>query len=334
MDTKTIEELAIGLYERKKTLNAAKTQEEIQLASEFFQKYAKALNVVIEGNEEAKLLVKNILLKCEQEDGTSATSINEPSLHWASIAAYPKVNPPFPIQLGLTNKQIKSVFTIDSCQNVFDAAEKILAFSKEKNIAISPNFTLLYPIFMDLMNTEHESTMHMIAGIVLDESKIRNWKFDRTGGYTGKTERDFYEEIKDSKLAETQTNKNNATPKITEANVKAVSFRDNVSKNNADNINKKIELGMKFTKSEYTQLSQSERFQTSYSLEVLELNNMEIKMFLSVTKEAPTDEHYENSAEDWRGVILANTSSDKVQIELSVPYKRIIVLDLTNFTFD
>jgi hypothetical protein len=192
MDNKTIEELAIGLYERKKTLNAAKTEEEIKIAAGAFQEYAKALNILVEGNEEAKQLVKNTLLKCEQEEGISSPAINEPTLHWASIAAYPKVNPPFPIQLGLTNKQIKSVFTIDNCQNVFDAAEKIIAFSKEKNVIISPNFTLLYPIFMNLMGTEHESTMHMIAGIILDESKIRNWKFDRTGGYTGKTESDFY----------------------------------------------------------------------------------------------------------------------------------------------
>lgn len=192
MDNKTIEELAIGLHERKKALNAAKTEEEIKTASEAFQKYAKALNILIEGNEDAKLLLKNTLIKCEQEEGTPSGQINEPTIHWAVIGAYPKVNPPFPIQCGLTNRQIKSVYTIENCQNVFDAAEKIIALCKEKNIIISPDFTLLYPIFMDLMGTEHESTMHMIAGIVLDESKIRNWKFDRIGGYTRKKENDFY----------------------------------------------------------------------------------------------------------------------------------------------
>ncbi|MDX2172654.1 MAG: hypothetical protein SFY56_05995 [Bacteroidota bacterium] len=317
MDNKAIEELAIGLYERKKTLNAAKTEEETKIAAGAFQEYAKALNILIEGNEEAKLLVKNILLKLEQEDGTLSTAINEPTMHWAVIGAYPKVNPPFPVQCGLSNKQIKSVFTIENCQNVFDAAEKIIALSKEKSIVISSNFTLLYPIFMNLMGTEHESTMHMIAGIVLDESKIRNWKFDRIGGYTGKTESDFYKENE-----------------ITLTSDSNIIQQKEPSGHRVTSEIPKLAIGMKFNRNEYTQLSQSERLNTSYTLTVVEIiNDLQIKMTLNIEKEVPTDKHYEYSSEDWEGIIVASNEHNTVKIELTKPYKNDLFLNIVNFTY-
>jgi hypothetical protein len=56
---------------------------------------------------------------------------------------------------------------------------------------MSPDFVLLYPIYMDAMDTDSETAMHSIASLIKDQADAKGWKFDRPGGLTGKTERDF-----------------------------------------------------------------------------------------------------------------------------------------------
>jgi hypothetical protein len=109
-------------------------------------------------------------------------------VYYALFKAHPSTQPPFIVELG-TGKN--SFFEIKDCQHIPDAIEKIEAFCKENNASISPNFTLIYPIYLDAMDTDFESTMHQIAWLVKEQADAKGWKFDRIGGYTGLTTMNF-----------------------------------------------------------------------------------------------------------------------------------------------
>jgi len=108
--------------------------------------------------------------------------------YYALFNAHPSTRPPFSIELG-TGKD--SYHILDNCQDIPDGIKRIKAFCKEKTIAFSPGFVLLYPIYLDAMNTDNESAMHQIAWLIKDEADANKWKFDRTGGYTGNTPASF-----------------------------------------------------------------------------------------------------------------------------------------------
>jgi hypothetical protein len=110
-------------------------------------------------------------------------------LHYALFKAAPNTQPPFALELGIdANNRVE----ISGCEHIPDAVQKMEEYVKEKGISYAENFTLVYPIFMQAMNTEHESTMHSIAWLIKDEADKKSWNFDRIGGYTGKTEDSFW----------------------------------------------------------------------------------------------------------------------------------------------
>jgi hypothetical protein len=110
------------------------------------------------------------------------------TVYYALFKAYPKSEPPFPIELGFGQGE---KYELKDCLHIPDAVERLEHFCKEKSIKFSDNFTLIYPIYMEIMDTDSESTMHSIAWLIKDQADAKKWNFDRIGGYTGKTAEDF-----------------------------------------------------------------------------------------------------------------------------------------------
>ncbi len=108
-------------------------------------------------------------------------------LHYALFNAHPNSNPPFVLNLGFKDQVIQ----LEDCQNIPDGVLRIVQYCKENNIEFSKQFTLLYPIYMEVMNTDTESTMHQIAWLIKDEADAKGWVFNRIGGLTNMTEADF-----------------------------------------------------------------------------------------------------------------------------------------------
>lgn len=102
----------------------------------------------------------------------------------ALFKAAPNTNPPFVLEVGIDNK---TTIDILDCANIPDAIAKIEASCAEQGLSFAEKFTLLYPIYLEAMNSEYESTMHQIAWLIKDEADKKGWGFDRIGGYTGKT---------------------------------------------------------------------------------------------------------------------------------------------------
>jgi hypothetical protein len=114
--------------------------------------------------------------------------MESPIVHYALFKAHPSSQPPFSVELG-TGKD--SFIEINNCQHIPDAVSKIEALCAEKGLIISPGFVLLYPIYMEAMDSDYEGTMHQIAWLIKDEADKKGWKFDRIGGYTGNTPQTF-----------------------------------------------------------------------------------------------------------------------------------------------
>jgi len=100
----------------------------------------------------------------------------------------PLHQPPFNLELGFSDKSVKH---ITGCAHIPDALEKLEDFCKKENISKSTGFILLYPIYLEAMDTEYESTMHNIAWIIKEQADKNKWNFDRIGGYTGISQSDF-----------------------------------------------------------------------------------------------------------------------------------------------
>jgi len=110
------------------------------------------------------------------------------TVYYALFKADPSTNPPFTVELGSGKK---SFFEISDCQHIPDAIAKIEAICMEKSLVVSKDFVLLYPIYLEAMDTDYEGTMHEIAWLIKEQADAKNWQFNRTGGYTGMSVLDF-----------------------------------------------------------------------------------------------------------------------------------------------
>lgn len=114
---------------------------------------------------------------------------NETSLlSYVLFHCNPFLQPPFNLELGFSDKTVKH---IAGCAHIPDALEKLEDFCIKENISKSICFTLLYPIYLEAMDTEYESIMHNVAWIIKEQADKNKWNFDRIGGYTGKSTSDF-----------------------------------------------------------------------------------------------------------------------------------------------
>ena len=114
------------------------------------------------------------------------------SVCWALFEAHPASKPPFTTYVGINDHGDYREIPFENCEHIPDAIDRIKKYCHEQGISFSSNFSLLYPIFMEAMNTEYEGSMHQIAWIVKDISDEEKWNFGRTGGLTGRTKKDFY----------------------------------------------------------------------------------------------------------------------------------------------
>jgi hypothetical protein len=110
------------------------------------------------------------------------------TVYYALFNADPALEPPFSIELG-TGKN--SFFELKDCKHIPDGIERIHAFCEEKSLVLSPDFVLLYPIYLEAMDTDSEGTMHQIAWLIKEQADAKKWKFNRIGGYTGTTTLNF-----------------------------------------------------------------------------------------------------------------------------------------------
>jgi hypothetical protein len=109
-------------------------------------------------------------------------------LCYALFHCDPAREPPFTLELGFSDK---TVFSITACAHIPEALEKMEAYCKTEGAARSENLTLLYPIYLEAMNTDAEDTMHQIAWLIKEKADQNKWNFDRIGGYTGRTPESF-----------------------------------------------------------------------------------------------------------------------------------------------
>ena len=110
-------------------------------------------------------------------------------LSYVLFHCYPLSDPPFKLQLGFSDKAVRELV---DCAHIPDALEKLEEYCQRENISKSTAFTLLYPIYLEVMDTDAESTMHHIAWLIKEQADKHQWNFGRTGGYTGKDTGGFY----------------------------------------------------------------------------------------------------------------------------------------------
>ncbi len=106
-------------------------------------------------------------------------------VYYALFNAHPASQPPFVINLGIGTGGV----ALKDCKDIPDGIERILTHCKD--LTLSPDFVLLYPIYMDAMGSDSEMTMHNIAWLIKDQADAKGWQFNRTDGLTGKTANDF-----------------------------------------------------------------------------------------------------------------------------------------------
>ena len=114
------------------------------------------------------------------------------TLHWALFYADPSTNPPFNLVTGITREGVKEEFTIQNCAHIPDAVDKLKKWVEMNQVQFSKPFTLLYPIYMQMMDTDYESSMHQIAWLIKDEADKNGWEFNRVGGLSGTNVNNFY----------------------------------------------------------------------------------------------------------------------------------------------
>lgn len=107
------------------------------------------------------------------------------TVYYALFNAHPATEPPFTITLGIGTGKVP----LDDCKNIPDGIDRILKHCKD--FTLSQDFVLLYPIYMDAMGSDSEMTMHSIAWMIKEQADAKHWQFNRIGGLTGTTERDF-----------------------------------------------------------------------------------------------------------------------------------------------
>ena len=81
-------------------------------------------------------------------------------LSYALFHCDPQREPPFDLELGFSDSSVR---TIAECAHIPDAMQKLEAFCNNEHFEKSTSFTLLYPIYLEVMGTDEEDTMHNIA---------------------------------------------------------------------------------------------------------------------------------------------------------------------------
>lgn len=110
------------------------------------------------------------------------------TLCYASFECPPSREPPFALELGFSDQ---SRVSIAGCEHVADAIEKLVSCCAKEKLTRSGSFTLLYPIYLDAMDTDDETTMHEVAALIREQADKGGWNFSRIDGYTGKAREDF-----------------------------------------------------------------------------------------------------------------------------------------------
>lgn len=111
-----------------------------------------------------------------------------PNVSYALFHCNPFSLPPFNLELGFSDKSVKD---LTDCANIPDALGKLEDFCKKENFSKSSGFTLLYPIYLEAMDTDNESIMHNVAWMIKEQADKNKWNFDRIDGFTGKSAADF-----------------------------------------------------------------------------------------------------------------------------------------------
>lgn len=122
------------------------------------------------------------------EENIPGPAIDSPSLSYALFHCNPVLEPPFYLDLGFSNKSVKR---LTNCSHIPHAIEMLEDFCRKENISKAAGFTLLYPIYLEAMDTDAESTMHNISWLIKEEADKHKWNFGRIDGYTGKSATDF-----------------------------------------------------------------------------------------------------------------------------------------------
>jgi hypothetical protein len=97
--------------------------------------------------------------------------------------------------LALPNRGTQKEISIENCAHIPDAVEKLKKLVVDNLYILSPGFTLLYPIYMEIMGGDHEDTMHQIAWLVKDEADKNRWGFNRVGGLDGSLKAHFFSPV-------------------------------------------------------------------------------------------------------------------------------------------
>ncbi len=105
-------------------------------------------------------------------------------LCYALFHCDPFTEPPFEFELGFSDH---STFSINGCDHIPDALEKLDLHCTAESIIKAVHFTLLYPIYLKAMESDVENKMHMIASLIKTQADDNKWNFGRIGGYTGMT---------------------------------------------------------------------------------------------------------------------------------------------------
>ena len=116
------------------------------------------------------------------------TTAGSLSLSYALFHCDPFSQPPFNLELGFSDSSDR---LITGCNSIPDAIGKMEDFCRTNNMSKSMGFTLLYPIYLEAMDTDAESVMHNVAWMIKEEADKNSWNFERIGGYTGITTSDF-----------------------------------------------------------------------------------------------------------------------------------------------
>ena len=114
------------------------------------------------------------------------------SIHWTLFHANPSKQPPFSIELGVTEDESQKEIFIDNCQHIPDAITKLKEWADGKNVIFPATFTLLYPIYLEIMGSDDEDTMHQVAWLVKEQADQNKWTFARVNGLDGRIKEDFY----------------------------------------------------------------------------------------------------------------------------------------------
>jgi hypothetical protein len=109
-------------------------------------------------------------------------------IHYALFIIDPASQPPFTMELGLDGGDVHYV---KECLHIPDAISRLENLVNENQAVLLPHFTLLYPIYLEAMETDAESVMMQVAFLIKEQADAKKWGFGRVFGLTGTTPLDF-----------------------------------------------------------------------------------------------------------------------------------------------